>query len=533
MKLQDHYDWIVLGNHPAALLSASLVARLGLSALVLPLTSTMGFYVSSSGQYFDPESNYLIGLGKSGKIEGILLACLNKLGLLSSEEDLIDTQNSLIQSLTPASRFTLAANNEQLASEIQREFGKTVSKQLGLLGALKYSEAECLSFWYHLPKRLTLSSNRKPTSVEPLTVRDLRKKLSRNLGGTDPSLMSWVSSRYRISELSEELNHSYFADACAGLWYGITSAVNSDPVLFDLIHTLSLSRVGGSFKGGMSSYREFLVNLARRMGVHVPIDVECKRIFFEKGRFSGVQVGNRGSMISGGAGILGCSLEKAYQKATYAGRSWLVRKKRGLRPQGWKFTLAFTVHKEAIPNGMLSRVIWQENKSPFLEIEVVDPKDYSMSEDDSRVIYARTLMPYTAESLKPEFQRLIAARIMRQLTEILPFLEFHVMRIYPDFRLGMGLENSLKLVSYKGHTESGNSSKNELSEVYGFTSLDAIPENLLMFTGEGLGSSTGIDGFFIATDESYPHLGNLGPTVAALESVAWLAHRSGLAGPFV
>ena len=72
MRLQDQYDWIVLGNHPAALLGGGLAAQLGQSVLILPFSSSFILNVSSEGQPLDPESNYLLGLGKSGKSDGLL-----------------------------------------------------------------------------------------------------------------------------------------------------------------------------------------------------------------------------------------------------------------------------------------------------------------------------------------------------------------------------------------------------------------------------------------------------------------------------
>ena len=104
-------------------------------------------------------------------------------------------------------------------------------------------------------------------------------------------------------------------------------------------------------------------------------------------------------------------------------------------------------------------------------------------------------------------------------------------RIYPDFRLG-GAEGGPFGLAANSET-ADEATPNELTELYGFTTLEAIPDNLRMYAGKGVGSTSGIEGLFVASEESYPALGNLGPTVAALESAAWLAHQSGLAGPFV
>jgi hypothetical protein len=99
--------------------------------------------------------------------------------------------------------------------------------------------------------------------------------------------------------------------------------------------------------------------------------------------------------------------------------------------------------------------------------------------------------------------------MFRKLMELVPFVEYHLVRIYPDFRT----ENQ------------------ELSEAYGFASVELVPENLKVAAGRGVGSASGIEGLFVATGESYPELGSLGATVAAIEASAWIAHRRGLPGP--
>src|SRR4051812_26983480 len=107
MKLRDNYDWIVLGDHPGALLSASLAAKLGLSVLVLPLSPGLGLTISRSGQYLDPESNYLMAVAKGDKHNGLLSECLARVGILPFEAEMILTKTAVPQVLTPHSRVVL------------------------------------------------------------------------------------------------------------------------------------------------------------------------------------------------------------------------------------------------------------------------------------------------------------------------------------------------------------------------------------------------------------------------------------------
>ncbi|OFZ53231.1 MAG: hypothetical protein A2428_11845 [Bdellovibrionales bacterium RIFOXYC1_FULL_54_43] len=526
LRFRDHYNWVVLGDHPGALLSASLAARLGLSVLVLPLAPGMRAGLSDSGQCFDPESNYLIGLRGLVHSNGLLSECLQRAGVLSSEEQFIRKDGVLPQVITPSSRVLFALNDQDLAIEYNREFGKRTVERSGFLEALKEAESEFLKYWLALPARLTWDSATAGKSIKkgsPQAFGSLLKKIQMESRLNGKLKKSWFFRRSTLSDLAHLTGRPDFNELFRGLWFGAASNSCADPLLADLVHLLSIARTGASFKGGMTAYREFLGRVAKRLGVHLPEKVECSRLFIQKGQFIGVQVSNHGTMISVDGGVLGCRLDQARDKMTSSGQSWLRKLKRSPRPAGWKFSVALTVHAEAIPPGMSSRVVWQEKDAPALEIEVADPLDYGIKEADSRMIHLRTVLPFKPETLEVGYQRLIATRMLRQLMEIIPFLEYHVTRIYPDFRSVESSRIAPAAVASK--------SECELSSVYRFKQLQDLPGNLFCFNEKGICSQSGIEGLFVASDESYPELGSLGPTVAALESVAWLAHRSGLPGP--
>lgn len=528
MKLRDHYDWVVLGDHPGALLTAGLVSKLGLTVLVLPFAPGVRAHVSKSGQVMDPEPNFWPGLagsplpGKDGP-PGILARCLERLGAQSSELAQVTRVGALPQVVTPGKRVAFSFEKEGLSRELNREFGVEQTERSQLVAAIEASLGETAKFWASLPERLTLvpqdASSRKKRSGAPAGGKaparydDLRRKLERSVVARrgSPLERNWFRSGRKASDLSGWAGDAEWAELCAGLWHGVTLADEDDPALFDLMHLASVAATGAAFQGGASAYREFLLRLTRRLGAQIPEGVECRRVFVEDGKFQGVQVSTVGTMISAGGGVLGCSLAHVPEHVSVSGRHWMKQLKPAPKPVAWRFTLALTVHAEAIPSGMLPRVVWREAGAPAIEIEIVKPEDYGVtSEPGNRLVFLRTLLPFTQESLAAEYQRMTAARMLRQLTELMPFLEYHVVRVYPDFRA----ENS------------------EISEAFGFASPDMIPENLRVIVGKGVGSRSGIEGLFVASGESFPGLGGLGGTVAAFEATAWLAHRCGLAGPF-
>lgn len=268
------------------------------------------------------------------------------------------------------------------------------------------------------------------------------------------------------------------------------------------------------------AYRELLLKLASRLGAHVATDLECKRVFVDKGRFTGVQVAHRANIVNAGGAIVGCGLWQLGSMVSFSGRNWVKKLKPSPVPQGWRFTVGFTVAAAMIPAGASPRMVWKEAEAPPLEIEITDSEARGPGYGrrlQQRTLLARTVLPFSEESLTLDFQRKMASKMMRQLTDLFPFLENHLIAVYPEFRNANGDEGF-----------------SELTEVYGFASLDAIPENLrclLPLRGQGVGSNSGIEGLFVANGESFPELGSFGGTVAALESVSWLAHRAGLAGP--
>jgi hypothetical protein len=522
IRLRDHYDWAVLGDHPGALLSGCLAARLGLSVLIVPLFEGASSMVSHSEQVFDPESNFLLGLGRLDRASGLLGECLIRLGIQGAESDQVLLDGALPQVLTPEARVQFSSDEAAFALEMDREFEKDNAARAGLIEALSVSSMDFAQFWLKLPERLTLvpSKTQKPggpltgsTHAHPLSLDEVRKRLT----APGVAARNWFHSAHPVSWAAREMRRPDFRETGAGLWYGLAGTLSADPKMEELLALMGAGRTGATFRGGMTAYRELLLRMARRLGAHIPEKAECRRIFVEAGRFVGIQVASRGNMISVGGGVLGCALSQARDRFSISGKAWNKKLRNSPVPSGWKFSLSLTVHKEAVPPGATRRMIWQEPDSPVLEIELADPGEYGVRDSGSHLVFLRTILPFEQKSLELPYLRLMAARMLRKATELLPFLEFHVVRIFPDFR----------------KEDAGPEGQDELSEAYGFALPGLIPENLRAYATPGVGSFSGIDGLFVATGESFPELGSLGGTVAALESAAWLAHRSGLAGPFV
>ena len=101
----------------------------------------------------------------------------------------------------------------------------------------------------------------------------------------------------------------------------------------------------------------------------------------------------------------------------------------------------------------------------------------------------------------------VAKRMLKQAFEIMPFLETYEAQIFPNPAL-----------------------PHEFAQMYPFQSIDMIPDNLLIYEGDGIGTSSGIKGLSVVSYESYPGLGSFGPTLAAVQTIASATQKFGIPG---
>lgn len=517
-KLMDQYDWVVLGDHPAALLSAGMAAKLGLSVLMVPAFSGIKKQIIGNYFCFDPEKNFLLGLRSGDQRPGLLGEILNKIGISESEKAMFFFREGTPQVISRDHRVSSFENADTFRFELTREFGAESIKQLGLMEALTVGQAEILKFWFHFPKQFVLQREDQKKSNSFLSYSDLLSQLSRK---KVPHSDIWFSKNKAVSKIKKVLDSESIQNWISGLWYALMQTEKTDPIASEFIQALAFLQTAGSVRGGMGAYRAILIQIAKRNGAHVLESQECKRIFVNGHQITGIQLSHHGSVIGARGMALGCILDEAIERMTWNGKKseYSCSGKR-TAPCGWKFTIALRVHAEAISPGLMNQAVWQETGAPSLEIEVANPKDYNIGGDDSRLIFLRTQLPYEEKYLQTSTLRLIATRMLRQLMEILPFLEYHVIQIYPDFRRVHQLSTSEEDMT-------------ELEKLYYFKKLSEIPSNLLCYADTGLPSKTHIEGVFLVNQQTRPELGSLGGVLSAVESVAWIAHKSGLSGPLL
>lgn len=517
-RFRDHYDWVVVGDDPGALLSACLAAQLGLSVLMLSTGREVGAKVSKSGQIHDPESNWISGLGVAPHGDGLLRVCLQRLGMQPIEWTAVRNEAADLQLMTPQTRLRWGRSHFDLIGELERELGPDLIRHAPWLSVLESVEQALTAHWLEYPDRFTFripagSKEQGPTAkrVQPKRVTNTERIIESHAKGPEfHSILSGLDQRK--DELSKMgLGKQDFQDLSrASLWaiLGVDHAWDSPA---ELLKALSLARTAAGFQGGRSGLKRLLSRLAIRFGVHSPQGRYCRRIFADRGRLTGVQISQSGNVIGATGLALGVSLDEAASLLSEEDRQCSA-----LRPsqkvRGWVFTVAATLPYSSIPPGVSPRMVWGARNSPILSIEFASPQDYGAEPSERKLLFIRTELPFTRESLEPSFQRLTAARMLEQLDHILPGISARMLKMYPDCRA----EDSM-----------------EWKDAHPFHALVDIPECLRIYEGnEGASCQSGIEGVFVATRESKPELGDFAATLAGLEATAWIAHRNGIAGPF-
>ncbi len=505
-ELGTKYDWIVIGEHPAALLSAAFMSKSGYSVLVVGMDSVKDSHVSEEGDCIDPESNWLLGLGENLGKPGLIRDLLIRLGVsFEKETSYFDSEQDLPQILTPQIRIRTLKDQRSFLFELERELGRELNQKAYVSEVFEKTETSSHSFWKKYLKEMdaqiySASIQTRLRDWFDVEAGPVERSSSNPFGMTfDFNLKEWSMPHARLKDLVDRCGSSEVRDLILGWAAATHRGEEENPILSELTPLLSVLRRGAGVRGGMRTFRNQLKSLAKKHGATIVSGEQLQRIFIEDRVFVGVQLKGNARVIQG-------------RSALYSGRrsqlNHLVHRSQipssGFRqkaPHGWRFTLALTVNEEAIPPGLNRRSIWKEKGAPALEIEMASPSDYGMGVTGRKLIFARTVLPYHPDSLKIETQRRVASQMFQQLSELLPFLEFHVVDIFPDFRK-----------SYKRGDD-------EFSLYYGFVSPEFIPENLCVYEGRGEGVFTGIQRLYGAAGESFPCWGNLGPYLAALESI--------------
>ncbi|MBU6375690.1 MAG: hypothetical protein KGQ59_06815 [Bdellovibrionales bacterium] len=518
-RLRESYDWIVLGDSPAAILSAALVAKMGLSVLLVGDGPEKKWTLSSSGQVIDPEPNFISGLSLSGPRSGLARKCLEHLRLADSEWAILSPERAAFQAITPSIRAGFEFSWQSLSREVQREESGLSGFVSELIRVMESNSEAIHGYWRQLPQRLTLAA----ASAAEQTV-EKREDLSK---------VNFTSESQIYRELSRELTRMNLDRAWSDLtgdfrnlgasqkdlewleaWLaGALCSENPKKVsAYELLQALVLAHDGARCRGGMSGLRQLLYRVAARSGAQVAgPGVGVSRVFVEERRIQGVQlIGAEDSRnLTQARGVFTSRHPESVL-------TWISSEREQSRPyptscELLRVTIALAAKSEGIPVGLSERAIWREFGAPILEIERADPGEYGFLNTGNQFIFIRSYFPMEAIHWPTHRWKTVCQRMYRQACELIPFLEENVVRIFPDFRQQ---EFEAEWTSYY--------SQMELKRVEAFRAPVNVP---------GTPFLPQIEGLFYGHRSIAPAMGWMGEWAACLNATAWIAHRSGISGP--
>lgn len=489
MKFQNEYDWAVIGEHPAAVLSGCIAARLGYSVLMLPYSPGLASRTIDQSQVFEPESSFFTGWIQHPQKVAFFQSLLAWLAGDIEHPLLQETVTTRTQLLTRTLRADLQDSLDQLSQSLLDNSGNA--------NISAFFRQRLLS----LSSILTLNASVSP---DLFVSEDWNEKVSSLLEGHRASKRRYLKTFNRRevinvlrqktlsqNELLVDLIQSVEKDS---------EGRSDDDALQTLFRAFFLEHQGVAIPGGIRTLHNLLAEIAKQWGVQRAHVYQMERMFIDKDRFVGFQMkdeSERGKLVSVKGGILGCSLDHAKPLITGDGKTTRTLLKKSPEPLGWRFTISIRVDRKGIPFGLGRRSIWVEPGAPHLEIEVVDPSVYSLKgSSDACIVFLRTVLPFKQFSLDPVYRRKTAARMFEVAREQIPFFDRHVLDTYPN-------ENTP-----------------DTQDPYAFEKIEAIPENLRVIDQNGVGSQSGVQGLFVATGESYPELGSFGAYLSGIQAVS-------------
>jgi hypothetical protein len=489
-RLREYYDWVVVGDDVGALLSAALVARLGLSVLVLGPNSIASPKLSKSGQLWEPESNVLTGLGSSG----LLTRCLSQLGFSKAEQEQFSLLDPAYAVRTRDTAWVFPRSLKGLNQEVEREgagrwFAWPREEQISM------SSVQSLDYWKTLPERLTLSEQKSVNSKAP-TPRGGLERAESILQLSAPmraSISEWARA-HRLPPVREE-----FGDFLRGFAHAI--GATPELTVSEWWALIALSPSVGTLGGGMTALRKIMLDAAIRNGAHRNDRADLKRIFVTHGRLVGIQVSQLAQPIRVGGAILGAGLGSFLSLLDTSGRNLFGGVRAVSQPSAW--SLGFSAKLPARFRSEVDARRWviAEGGDEPLELEWIS---------EGATLMVRSRMPWNPDSLNEKTVLIRLRRMYERLLMEFPLVHADEITVFPDFL----------------------ASSERVREVFPFGELEQIPPNLRCYDQTGVSELTGIEGLFVSSNEVRSEFGFFGKLITGVHATAWAAHRSGVAGPF-
>jgi len=442
------YDVICAGGGLSANLSAALLAKSGKRVLLIEDEDYARPRVFDKGIYFDPDFTPFC----SFEARSILGRCFKELGIDVSAE--LKPLKAITQVLSSRYRIAFSQESKETLQEIQREVEVAPQTVAGFFGLLyKVGEKSPVV----LEKVLTLGqANRKDIAHW----RKFWGSYYKSIHGHQPVKLQTVLRAQRFGDGARECE--ILGSALLG---GLSFAAPNNLGFEQVVRSLPLYLAGqGLYSGGIASLKTRLADYVKSHGGAVRTTT-VEALSVEKKKITGVVLSSFEGVCKGDLVILCGKLRRLYRQLPNSFQEQsVVRSLDRIQPSHWRFTIAVSIEKDVLPIGITPHMTYLGSPNyPLEEENFLRIQTISDENAEQATILVTALVPYRASSLDYGYLRRLAGKMMQALSSLIPFLDKHVVSIYPDFRA-----NDLAI-----------------RELYPFKGPDWVSENLLQYYVRG------------------------------------------------
>ncbi len=526
-----------MGDHPAALISGALAAKLGLSVLIVPLAENSRVAISSDGRVHDSETTWFPSLAEASGPHHLVRATLEYLGTTSSEMTQVISRASENELVCVGKGLALDRPYQSWIEQWHWSHSSVSRDNLASMqGILEVSDDLFRHFWSQLPERLTWKESRKqdgaplrgegqaretegPRGAIRTPEKDLAIRLSKSgvLGRKSSAQISKLLSS-PVQMAFRDLGLLEMIESANGIWDFLGPVSPREKTLFDWLHMAFMARSSNRVLGGAQSLRQLLLRLALRNGADYASDRDARRVFLRKDRFSGIQISGSGTVITAEGGVYGARMTSLLNRLVGADSRRLQQKLERPSTQSTPVSLDLTLSlrvTEPVAAAMTDRRLFVDPEVGALEVEKVSMEPYTGDRTQGALLLLRSRIPFAPGSSDLDLDVLLqrAARMERAWSELSPGCEKGILYRFPD------------------HTrrEQGRA---DLELIYPRRNQASLSAHHVGHWSSVLAPSTPFKNLFLVSAETYAQLGaGFGPWVGAFEATSWIAHRSGLPGP--
>lgn len=458
MRLDDHYDLIVIGDQLSGLMLAAHAAQNNCRVLIIEGNSReCSIHAKPSGQFLgELHWEPILGLSDGSSLDQFF----QQLGLYTELDSLFPRLDPAVQIVSKHCRVEIDYSVEEMIEQWIREC-PVEKDHLGrftldwLKGNTGLLQASCFS--------------------------DLLQKNQLGLAWQPLGLMQ-------------------------ALLYG--AIVFEDAPLVILRKIIDNASNGVRYiRGGRDVLKERLISRLKYFGGQVKRDAWVEEIVFEEGKLSGVLLSTFEGFVRANAvvGSMGAS-RFAELIPTKNRTESLQHELRRLQPTHWRFSYSLRLPRKLIPEGLARHVCLYEHSIDYSETDIIqmfilDADSAQGIRDDGAVILVRLLMPYTESSLQKSQVQVAMKKSLNEIRKLLPLVDSSQWQMSPDVT---DLENDYVFKNYLA-----------------FKGLEYIPSDWLVYGGkakaglEGNWRKFGMNGLGVSSRDVQPSLGLLGEALTA------------------